>query len=51
MSMQELTSMNKLPELSITNEKGQYTLWQILGESGWLLALPCGCWAGWHIQL
>ena len=31
MSMQELTSTNKLQELSINSEKGQYTVWQILG--------------------
>ena len=31
MSTQEITSMNKPQELSMNHEKGQYTLWQILG--------------------
>ena len=35
MSTQEITSMNKPRELSMNYEKGQYTLWQILGT--WLV--------------
>lgn len=31
MSMQETTSTNQLQKLSAKSEKGQYTLWQILG--------------------
>ena len=31
MSTQELTSTNNVQALSVTSEKGQYTLWQILG--------------------
>lgn len=36
MSTQEITSMNKAQELSISSGKDQYTLWQILGI--WLAA-------------
>ena len=36
MSAQEITSTNKLQEHSMIKEKGQYTLWQILGV--WLAA-------------
>jgi uncharacterized protein len=36
MSTQEITSGNKLQELSVSAGKGQYTLWQILGI--WLAA-------------
>jgi len=31
MSTQEMTSTNNLQKLSINSEKGQYTLWQVLG--------------------
>jgi uncharacterized protein len=45
MSTQELTSTSKLQELAISSEKGQYTLWQILGI--WLAAaVPMGL-LGW----
>jgi membrane protease YdiL (CAAX protease family) len=41
MSTQEITSTNKLQKLSMSYEKNQYTLWQILGI--WFLAaLPMG---------
>ena len=41
MSTQELTSTNNVQALSVTSEKGQYTLWQILGI--WAsVALPMG---------
>ena len=36
MSTQEITSTNKLQELSKSNKKDQYTLWQVLGV--WLVA-------------
>jgi hypothetical protein len=36
MSTQEITATNNLQELSMNYEKGQYTLWQILGI--WLAA-------------
>jgi membrane protease YdiL (CAAX protease family) len=36
MSTQEITSTSKLPTRSMTREKGQYSLWQILGI--WLAA-------------
>lgn len=36
MSTQEITSRNKLQDLSISAGKGQYTLWKILGI--WLAA-------------
>jgi hypothetical protein len=31
MSTQELTSTNNVQQLSISSEKDQYTIWQILG--------------------
>lgn len=41
MFTQELTSTNTVQALSVTSEKGQYTLWQLLGS--WAsAALPMG---------
>ena len=36
MSTQDITSMDKLPDLSINSQQGQYKLWQIIGI--WLAA-------------
>jgi hypothetical protein len=39
MSTQAITSTKNLQELSMSSERGQYTLWQILGIWA-LVALP-----------
>jgi hypothetical protein len=49
MSTQEITSTNNLQQLSISSEKDQYTLRQILGI--WLEVLQCGLSLGWSTQL
>ena len=47
MSTQAITSTNKLQELSMSSERGQYTLWQILGIWA-LVALPMAL-LGWGV--